>query len=603
MKSAHRRVIVGTVAASLAAGLGAFGVADAASTPSASAQPVRLIVGLKAGADAAIDLTSLRALGLAGADARGRQLSRGLLAEVGAKSLEIPKSRASAAISALRRDPDVAYVQVDPKAKAYDYAPNDPIFTAGNQPELAQIKVPTAWDTTRGGSVKVAVVDTGVSAVGDLAGRVLPGYDFANNDFDPADDGDFPHGTVVASLIAASQDNGTGIAGVCAECEILPVKALGSDGSGWYSDIAEGIIYAAREGAKIINLSLGSPEPSPILQDAVAYAAGRGALVVVAAGNEGNTAKQYPAAYGDVLAVGATDTRSGGTARASFSSYGSWVDVAAPGITAGMRNNGAYCWDGNTATCWDSYYGEYEVQGTSFAAPLVAGVAALVASKNPRYSGWSIGNSIRASARKVSWVEKGVVDASAALTKGTDTVAPTATGISPAQNAKVRGNVTITPTGLKDDWSSIRAIDLYVDGKWHSWDYTYPWGPKLYTRGRNGAVKVQMKIIDKAGNFRWTGVRTLVMDNVLPAATITKAPKNKARVKGTVNVSVKASDKSGISKVQLLVNGKVVATDTKAGYKLSFKVAKQKKTMKVRIRVYDKAGNVRYLTTRTYYRA
>ena len=97
--------------------------------------------------------------------------------------------------------------------------------------------------------------------------------------------------------------------------------------------------------------------------------------------------------------------------------------------------------------------------------------------------------------------------------------------------------------------------------------------------------------------------RTVVADNVLPTASITTAPKNKAKVKGTVKVYAKAADLSGISKVQLLVNGKVVATDTKAGYMLSYKVAGQKKTMKVRIRAYDKAGNVRYTTIRTYYRA
>ncbi|MEV6299365.1 S8 family serine peptidase [Actinoplanes sp. NPDC051861] len=603
MKSSHRRAAAGLLAVTLTAGLGALGVAYAGDKPEpkSSAGAVRLIVGLKAGVDAKGRLSSLSALGMSDAEGRGAHHARGLLAEVGAKALDVPADRRSATIAALRRDPDVAYVQVDPLAKAYDVAPNDPVFTAGDQPELEQIRVPAAWETTRGGPVKVAVLDTGVSAVGDLSGRVLSGYDFVNADNDPSDDGVFPHGTIVASLIAATPDNGTGMAGVCAECEILPVKVLDRNGLGPYTTIAEGIIYAVQQGAKIINMSLGGLEPSPVLQNAVAYAAGRGALVVAAAGNEGDTAKHYPAAYGDVLAVGATDTRLEGTERAEFSSYGSWVDVAAPGITAGMRNNGDYCWDGGDA-CWDDDYG-YEVEGTSFAAPLVAGVAALVASKHPGYSGWSIGNAIRASASKLWWVEKGLVDANAALTKGTDTVAPSASGISPAQNAKVRGNVTITPTGLSDDWSSIRAIDLYVDGKWHSWDYTYPWGPTLYTRGRNGTVKVQMKIVDKAGNFRWTAVRTLVADNILPTASITSAPKNKARVSGTVNVAVKASDRSGIAKVQLLVNGKVVATDTTAAYKLGFKVAKQKKTMKVRIRVYDKAGNVRYLTTRVYYRA
>jgi hypothetical protein len=167
----------------------------------------------------------------------------------------------------------------------------------------------------------------------------------------------------------------------------------------------------------------------------------------------------------------------------------------------------------------------------------------------------------------------------------------------------VRANVAITPVGLRDDWSGIRAVELFVDNKAYGWDYTAPFAPVLRTAGRNGAVKTQLRITDKAGNQAWLPARWLTADNVLPSASITKAPKNKARVKGTVKVYVKAADKSGISKVQLLVNGKVVATDAKAGYVLSYKVSGQKRTMKVRIRAYDKAGNVRYTTIRTYYRA
>jgi hypothetical protein len=176
-------------------------------------------------------------------------------------------------------------------------------------------------------------------------------------------------------------------------------------------------------------------------------------------------------------------------------------------------------------------------------------------------------------------------------------------GVSPKQSTKVHGTVTVTPTGLSDDRSGIRSVDLYLDGKFHSWDYVAPFAPKLNTAGRNGAIKVQLKVTDKAGNVRWSGTRTLLADNIKPTVSITKAPKNKAKVSGTVKVYAKASDKNGISKVQLLVNGKVVATDTTAGYKLTFKVASQKKTMKVRVRAYDKAGNVAYVTTRTYYRA
>jgi subtilisin family serine protease len=603
MKSTHRRITVGLVTAGLAVSLGGFGVAGAAESPSL---PVRLIVGFKPGVDTATAALSAAArLGVSEASARRSKMSSQLGVELRAKSVEVAGSKATAAIAALESDPDVAYVEVDRQSRAFDVAPNDPVFAAGNQRELTQLNVPKARDTTTGAAVKVAVLDTGVSPVGDLAGKVLPGYDFFNydNDANDNDAGAFRHGTVVASLIAATPNNGTGMAGVCASCQILPVKVLGGkNGVGYNYDIAQGIIYAVKQGAKIINMSLGGPSRSTTIQNAVAYANGRGVLVVAAAGNEGDEGNpvNYPAAYPDVLSVAATNTRTGGTALTSWSSYGAnWVDVAAPGITAGMWSNGRYCWDGDYTNC-----GGYTLQGTSFAAPLVAGAAALVASVRPNYSGWSLQNSIVASARKISnRVKYGLVDANASLFKATDTVPPTVGGISPRQNAAVHGTVPIVPTGMADSKSGIRAVDLYVDGKWHSVDYTAPFAPALNTAGRNGALKLQLRVTDKAGNRTMSGYRVVIADNVKPTVSITKGPKNKAKVKGTVRINVKASDRSGIRKVQLLVNGKVVATDTKAGYKLSFQVAKQKKTMKVRVRAYDGAGNLKYVTTRTYYRA
>ncbi|MEU8658449.1 S8 family serine peptidase [Actinoplanes philippinensis] len=609
MNSTRRRIVTGLAAVTaMAAGVILAPVAGAAVTGSIQALPSRLLVGLRAGVAADVTLPSLQRLGLPTAD--GDTTARRLLGEIRAKAIEVPSGRLSAVTAALKADPNVEYVQVDPRVKKSDVTPNDPWIAQNRQPELAQMNVPAAWDTTTGSAITVAVVDTGVNTYGDLAGKVLPGYDFANGDSNTWDDEG--HGTMVSSLIAATPNNGKGLAGVCAQCKILPVKALDRNGDGFHSDIAKGIIYAAQKGAKIINLSLGGTATSAVLKDAVAYANGKGVLVVAAAGNESTTRWSYPAAYADVLAVGATDTRTGGTARTWFSNYGNWVDVAAPGITAAMKNNGVYCWD-SRQSCWVKeydprtgalVYDDYAVQGTSFSAPLVAGVAALVASRHPSYSGGSLRYAIISSARKDNnWTQYGTVDAAAALTRGTDTKSPTATGFTPAANAKVRGNVAITPTGLTDDWFGIRNVNLYVDGKWHSWDYVAPFAPVLKTGSRNGAVKVQLLVYDKAGNHVWLPARWYTADNLAPTVSITKAPANKARVKGTVKVYAKAADKSGISKVELIVNGKVVAKDTTAGYVLSFKVASQKKTMKVRIRAYDKAGNVKYTTIRTYYRS
>ncbi|WP_179277035.1 S8 family serine peptidase [Actinoplanes regularis] len=555
----------------------------------ADSLPVRLLVGLKPGFDAKAGMSTLDKLGLRGAEANG-QKRNGLLAELGVKSLSVPKSRVSSVLAALRQDSSVAYVEVDQKRHTSAVTPNDPVYTGGLQKELGRIKVPTAWQTTTGSDVTVAVIDTGVAAVGDLAGKVLPnGYDYVNGDNDPTDDAEFPHGTVVSSLIAANTDNGAGMAGVCWQCKILPIKVLDATGSGWDTDIAQGILYAARNGASIINLSLGGPGYSKVLAGAVAYANAKGVLVVAAAGNDGSSIKSYPAAFPDVLAVGGTDTSKPGDSRVWFSNYGSWVDVSAPAITVGMFSDGSY---------------QTDLQGTSFATPLVVGTAALVKSAHPEYSGWSLGSAIVRSATPAvkKWNNYGLIDAAKALTFGTDTTPPTVARALPAQNTAVRGTVTITPYGLKDAGSGVRLVELYVNGAFHSWSYTGPaFAPKLNTAAFSGPISLRLKVTDKAGNVTWSGYRNLIVDNAKPVFAVTSWPKDKAKVKGTITIKANATDAiSGVSKVVVLVNGKVVATDTRASWVLAVNSAKQPKTMKVQVRAYDKAGNYAYSATRTY---
>jgi archaellum component FlaF (FlaF/FlaG flagellin family) len=572
MQLTPRRMSVGLISAAVVAGFATVPSTQALADGSATTQ---LVVGYK------------NANALHRIDSFGAKRSASVLDALGATRVRVQAGHSASLIAQLRSDPNVSYVEVDHVRKATDVTPNDPQYTQGYQPELNQINLPAAWQVTTGSAVKIAVVDTGVTEVGDLAGAVLPGYDFVNGDSIPADD--FGHGTLVASLIAGRGNDGAGMAGVCWQCQILPVKVLDSEGSGWDSDVASGIIYAVKQGAKIINLSLGDPATSKVLADAVAYATDTGVMVVAAAGNSNTSVKSYPAAYPDVLAVGATST---GTTRAPFSNYNygsnKWVDVAAPGVVTGLLPDGTYA---------------HGAEGTSFSAPIVSGIAGLIKTVHPSYTGWSLGYALQASATPIgSWVTYGQVDAAKALTIGTDTTKPTSTGITPLATWKVRGTVTVTPVKLADNYSGIRDVSLFVDGVWKGWSKAAPYSVKWNSAGRNGPVKLSFRIYDKAGNLLWLD-RWTTVDNTPPAVKITKAPKNKSKIKGTVKVYYTGSDKYGISRYQLLVNGKVVQTHTTTKSPFTF-VAKKypKSNIKVQVRAYDVAGNSRTTTTLVYHR-
>ena len=332
------------------------------------------------------------------------------------------RSAASVA-AALAASPVVQTVEPN-LIRTADAVPNDPGYSSESS-YLEAMHLPEAWDRTTGSSNQIlAILDSGVdSSHPDLQGRLVPGYDFVNNDSDPSDD--FGHGTMVAGIAAAQTNNGRGVAGATWQGMIMPVKVLDSHGSATDFDIAAGIHYAVDHGAGVINMSLGGPGASDTLQQAVDYATSHNVVVVAAAGNDGGTADasvpHYPAACNGVIAVGATDASG---RLADFSSYGPWVSVLAPGV-------GIVSTEVPTASNGYSYYGSGD--GTSFSSPLVAAVAVLLRSEDPCDSAASIvariissaGGGITASAAGTT--SAGVVNALAALgaPPGTFSVAST----------------------------------------------------------------------------------------------------------------------------------------------------------------------------------
>lgn len=312
-------------------------------------------------------------------------------------------------IGELSRNPAVEYVEIDALMQPL-VTPDDPFYAQQwhYQSGAGGINAPTAWDISTGEDIVIAVIDTGVASHPDMQLNLVPGYDFISDadrardgdgrDADPTDQGDWRaaqqcgptvgaansswHGTHVAGTVAADTNNGVGVAGVAFGGKVQHLRALGLCG-GTISDIADAIVWAAGgevEGvpenqtpAQVINLSLGGGgECGATYQAAMDFAHGAGSVVVVAAGNSNiNVANARPANCNNVIAVGSTDINA---RRSGFSNYGLDIDLSAPG--SGGPN--AIISLGNTGTTVQVAPGYFGKQGTSMAAPHVAGVAALV---------------------------------------------------------------------------------------------------------------------------------------------------------------------------------------------------------------------------------
>ncbi|MBQ0830949.1 type VII secretion-associated serine protease mycosin [Streptomyces tagetis] len=288
---------------------------------------------------------------------------------------------------------------------------------------LQRVQLDALWSQSKGKGVRVAVIDTGVdvkhpqlkNAVDVKSGRnLLPVKDRKG---DPIERGDengttdtVGHGTKVAGIIAARPDARTGFVGLAPEATIVPIQQNDADGNGDTSTLADAIRHAVKAGAHVINISqdtVGATTPAPDLEAAVREALDKNVVVVASAGNDGlggNVKKTYPASFEGVLAVAASDRNN---ERASFSQSGDFVDVAAPGVDMiSTVPRGGHCSD----------------NGTSFSAPYVAGVAALIKAKHPRWTARQIVTQIQQTAertfaghdRLVGW---GVVDPVRALTE------------------------------------------------------------------------------------------------------------------------------------------------------------------------------------------
>lgn len=413
--------------------------AETTAAASAAAAPAeRLIVGYKSGATEANSNTAADADARAKGEKAGedldfqRRLGTGAaLVDLGA---ELKKADVADVIAQYQADPQVAYVVPDrinkPLADPNDteYSKQWDLFEA-----TAGMNVPGAWATSTGSGVTVAVIDTGYVTHSDVAGNIVAGYDFISDtavsvdgdgrDSNPADPGDWYatdecgtgtgssnsswHGTHVAGTIAAVTNNSKGVAGIAYNAKVSPLRVLGKCG-GYDSDIIDAITWASggtvsgvpanTNVAKVINMSLGgSGACTSATQTAITAAVNRGTTVVVAAGNENsNTSGFSPSSCSNVINVAAT-SRTG--ARASYSNYGTLVDIAAPGgqTSTGTANGILSTLNSGTKTASTESYAYY--QGTSMATPHIAGLVALMKSANSSLTPAQIESAIKTNAR------------------------------------------------------------------------------------------------------------------------------------------------------------------------------------------------------------
>ena len=395
------------------------------------------------------------------------------------RRIKIPRGKTvSEMVEVYREDPNVEYAEPNYIAHAL-MVPNDPYYGLQwhlDNAEYGGIGMEEAWDSSTGSGVTVAIVDTGIAyedyqvswferyyKAPDLADTCfVAGYDFVNDDTHPNDDSSPGHGTHVAGTVAQSTDNNLGVAGVAFNACLMPVKVLGSGGSGTYADVAEGIIWAADHGAQVISLSLGGNSPSTTLENAVAYAYNKGVTVIAAAGNEGSGTISYPAAYDDyVIAVGATQYDE---TRAPYSNYGLSLDLMAPGGNTNLDQNGDGYVDGvlqqtYEKTGWRSIsWGYYFMQGTSMATPHVSGVAALLIAKGNAVTPDEVRAALQETADDLGSPGRddtygwGLIDAYAALQwASTPNTPPTAGDQSATTDEDATVGITLTATDPEND--------------------------------------------------------------------------------------------------------------------------------------------------------
>ena len=510
----------------------------------------------------------------------------------GVKVLSLPPNASEKALErAFRNRAEVEFAEVDSIVAPDGVTPDDPLYPS--QWHLSRIAAPDAWSTTTGSSgIIVAILDTGVDGSHpDLAPKMVSGWNVYDNNANTADV--YGHGTKVAGTAAAAGNNGTGVASVAWNCLIMPVRIAAADGYASYSAIASGLTWAANHGARVANISYMVTTSSTVTS-AAKYFYDHGGVVSSSAGNYSTLDSSADNPY--ILTVGGTDEND---ALYGWSNTGNNIDLVAPGCAGNTTTNGG----GYSSAC-----------GTSFSAPIVAGVAALVLSMNSSLTPAQVTDVLRQSADdlgQAGWDPTygyGRVNAARAVESawGVAKTEPLSVSITaPTNGATVSGQVSVLATAT--DSVSVTSVLLYVDGvlsgTGSGTPYSFKWDT---TKAANGSHILEAQASDAAGNSSAVSVsvtvNNAVADTTAPAITIT-SPADGASVSGNMSVTCVAADNVRVVQVALYVDGVLTSTSSRAPFKINWNTRKVTPGPHVlQERAYDAAGNVGTSALVTVYR-
>ena len=476
--------------------------------------------------------------------------------------VDLPRGQSEEDVVAkLSRRPELKFAELDREVNVA-MAVNDPYM--GSAWHLGKIGAPLAWDATQGAGITIAVLDTGVNGNHpDLKARIIPGFNVYDNNTDTSDL--CGHGTAVAGTAAASMNNALGVAGVAGAARIMPVRIAYKNATGgcpaYFSTIANGITWAADHGARIANVSYVGITGSSAVKSASRYMKSKGGLVFISAGN--NNVAETPLPDTAFIVVSSTDSYD---QKSSFSSWGSFVSLSAPGTGIWTTNNalGYSAWN-----------------GTSFSSPVSAGVAGLMMAARPDLSAELIESLLFKTSVDLGVAGRdavfgyGRVNAAAAVSAArtylvtVDTTLPVAAISAPLGSSTVSGSVPVSVNS--SDNVGVARVELKVNGTVVATDsaapYSFSWNS---TGSQNGMASLVAVAYDAAGNAGASAAVSVNVANATSSATAadTVAPTVSINnpvagaVSGTVAIGVSATDNAGAAGIRttLTIDGVLVAS-------------------------------------------